>query len=505
MRGRPDTRALPGRCLPRLRNLALGVTLALSLSSGEHAHATGRPDFERAWTSGLLDSLHLRPEGEQRSVAAHYGLSRFLPDPARGNLIVTNCANSGAGSLRDVIASAASGDVVDLRGLTCSSITLGSGEIVVPQANLTIVGNGPETLTISSKYTNRIFNHTGNGDLNIQGVTIANGTVVGTADAIYAFGGCLRSSGRVVLGNALFVGLPELGARVENCRAIGFDGPDNLARGGGISAAAVVMVNSVVSGCEASGGSEAVGGGGGIATRSLTMLFSELSDNSVDEFSKYGGGGAAILNPQSTFDAGTIMNSTITGNRARFGGGLTLTAPMTVRNSTISGNQAIEGGAGLAVGGFTSAPDVVIANSTVTGNILEGDAFGGGLFVDSGASANLQSTLIHGNVRFGSVAEDVGGTGDLTGNDNLIGVATMAVPPDTMLGVNPLLGPLASNGGRTRTHALLPGSPAISLGNNAAALATDQRGPGFPRVIGAFADIGAYEFDPDRLFSDGFE
>lgn len=32
----------------------------------------------------------------------------------------------------------------------------------------------------------------------------------------------------------------------------------------------------------------------------------------------------------------------------------------------------------------------------------------------------------------------------------------------------------------------------------------DQRGVGFPRVVGAHADIGAYEW-VDRIFGDGFE
>jgi hypothetical protein len=62
-----------------------------------------------------------------------------------------------------------------------------------------------------------------------------------------------------------------------------------------------------------------------------------------------------------------------------------------------------------------------------------------------------------------------------------------------LVGVNPLLGPLADNGGPTRTHALLPGSPAINTGSNPLGLATDQRGTGFPRVSGAAADMGAYE------------
>jgi hypothetical protein len=41
---------------------------------------------------------------------------------------------------------------------------------------------------------------------------------------------------------------------------------------------------------------------------------------------------------------------------------------------------------------------------------------------------------------------------------------------------------------------LLPGSPAINAGSNPLGLTTDQRGGGFPRVLGGAADMGAYEY-----------
>src|SRR5262249_2650236 len=56
----------------------------------------------------------------------------------------------------------------------------------------------------------------------------------------------------------------------------------------------------------------------------------------------------------------------------------------------------------------------------------------------------------------------------------------------------------AFNGGTSRTHALLAGSPALNAGSNPLSLATDQRGTGFPRVVGTDADIGAYEFGGNR-------
>ncbi|HWM09684.1 MAG TPA: choice-of-anchor Q domain-containing protein, partial [Solirubrobacteraceae bacterium] len=63
---------------------------------------------------------------------------------------------------------------------------------------------------------------------------------------------------------------------------------------------------------------------------------------------------------------------------------------------------------------------------------------------------------------------------------------------------NPLLGPLQINTGtgRTATHALQPGSPAINAGDAATCQPTDQRGA--PRPAGA-CDIGAFEYVPPTL------
>ncbi len=88
-------------------------------------------------------------------------------------------------------------------------------------------------------------------------------------------------------------------------------------------------------------------------------------------------------------------------------------------------------------------------------------------------------------------------------NGNLIGGPVHGV-------INPLLGPLADNGGfglpdgsRILTHALLPGSPAINAGDPAAVAGVDgvpvhdQRGAPFTRVYGGRIDIGAVESIPE--------
>jgi hypothetical protein len=57
--------------------------------------------------------------------------------------------------------------------------------------------------------------------------------------------------------------------------------------------------------------------------------------------------------------------------------------------------------------------------------------------------------------------------------------------------IDPKLGPLGDNGGPTRTHRLLPGSPAIDAASTPDCPPTDQRG--VPRPQGAGCDIGSFE------------
>jgi hypothetical protein len=81
----------------------------------------------------------------------------------------------------------------------------------------------------------------------------------------------------------------------------------------------------------------------------------------------------------------------------------------------------------------------------------------------------------------------------------------MTLPGDTIVGQNPQLSPLGNFGGQVagapghpgtgpvRTHLLYIGSPAIDAGANPGGFENDQRGLGFPREVGAAADIGATE------------
>jgi hypothetical protein len=167
---------------------------------------------------------------------------------------------------------------------------------------------------------------------------------------------------------------------------------------------------------------------------------------------------------------------TLSGNSADFGGGIYNGGAGTVelRNSTLSGNSATTGG-GIENAGGTSTLTNTIVTASPSGGNCAGAITNGGHNLDSATTCGWGSN-----------------DGSLSNTD-------------------PLLGPLADNGGITETRALLAGSPAINAGDNSLIppdvtdldadgntsepLPFDQRGLGFPRIIASTVDIGAFEAD----------
>ena len=88
-----------------------------------------------------------------------------------------------------------SGDIINFKSLLgCSTITLTSGEIVVPQNDLFLNGPRSDALMIDGGSMHRVMHHSGTGTLSITGLTLTHGKY--TSSAI-ASGGCLVSTGNV--------------------------------------------------------------------------------------------------------------------------------------------------------------------------------------------------------------------------------------------------------------------------------------------------------------------
>src|SRR4029077_1270322 len=155
---------------------------------------------------------------------------------------------------------------------------------------------------------------------------------------------------------------------------------------------------------------------------------------------------------------------------------------MTVRNCTISGNSV--DGTGMVImygGGIRNFGNLQIASSTIAHNSVSGEngAFGGGIY--GFASPRTDSSIIALNSA-PTGPDFTGGVALQSDGYNIIGNnadAVLSSQPTDQIGtpaapIDPLLGPLANNGGPTLTHALQSGSPAIDHGDPAAS-PEDQR------------------------------
>jgi hypothetical protein len=105
-------------------------------------------------------------------------------------LPVTSCADDGsADTLRSAVASAQDGDVVTLNQLplVCSTVSLSTGALEIPVANLTIEGDVNRSITISAAGKSRVLHHTGTGTLVLKYLGVTDGYYI----APLAHGGCI--------------------------------------------------------------------------------------------------------------------------------------------------------------------------------------------------------------------------------------------------------------------------------------------------------------------------
>lgn len=339
----------------------------------------------------------------------------------------------------------------------------------------------------------------GGASLTLQQSTVTDNTAVGTGGGIYDAGGS-----SITLQDST----------VSNNTA----GNNVNGGGGGIfSSGTVTLANSEVT------GNEGVGLGGGIhfgsfaGSPTLTMTDSTVSGNTVANAGGFtNGGGIYFFGASMT---ATINDSTVSGNTAASGsqassagqgGGIYAdSGSITLSNSTVSGNTAENGsqldadgdGGGIyALGGVT----LTLANATIASNSA-GDpgtgGVGGGVFGASGSTTNLRNTIVASNNA--DIAANFAATPTSQGY-NLLGENPGGLAGTDIVNANPLLGPLANNGGPTQTHALQTGSPAIDAANPAtpgggapACEGTDQRGQTRPQDGDgngtARCDIGAFE------------
>lgn len=437
-------------------------------------------------------------------------LGQFAVDVSR-NLVVTTDADSGPGSLRQAVLDAAASLTPDT--ISFDPVFFGTAKTitVLTTINLntavTIKGPGTGLLTITGNDLVRIF----------QANAPARPTI--TVSDMTLFKGRLTGNLTTDRGAAVFVS----GNDFVNLNNIVFDSNRTSAgRGGaiGVNGAAVVSVNN--STFKGNNG-QLSGGAVHVAAGTVTFNGSVFSNNTVSA-----GAGGAI----SAISGGviTINDSTLSGNTSSASGGAIYVsaAGLTVDRSTISGNQGTFGG-GIALANGAAANAITVRNSTISGNTATAANGGGGMSLTTfGMTLNIQNSTLAFNQATNATGKGGGISvvslaatpGTLTINSTIIAKNTATTGPDVngsvnkmqnslvgnssgltildgtpnFLDVDPLLSPLANNGGPTQTHAIDGTSQAVGNGNNAGNQSVDQRG--IPRTVGGTADIGAFEFTP---------
>ncbi len=421
---------------------ALPVGLMLNASSGA---VTGRP------TALGNVSFNIKTELFDQSnvstgcfVSATRNISICVSNP-----VVTNNNDSGAGSLREAIATACPGSTITFANNVTGTITL-SGDLKLDK-NLTIQGPGAKVLAVSGGQTSGIFDiirnladdpFTAAYDIGIAGLSLSNGNGRHTSNGfVDKQGGAIlfRTQGTLTLTDAVLTG-------------------NTAAEDGG----AISMINH----CD------------------LNLMRSTIADNTTD-----GAGGGIALSWGNI----NVINSTIARNKATAlnfngrGGGIAIpfNSPVMVINliqSTLAGNQAAGEGGGIYV---VSTNDTFnVRNSIIALNTSSRDA-------STNDVANNGNFVSAGNNLIGSIGK--------FGPKTTLPTDLLGTPPQ--LELDALGRPkLADNGGPTPTLRPLPGSPVINAGDNCVTqnagclttpLASDQRG--FTRQAGGTVDIGAVE------------
>ena len=310
-------------------------------------------------------------------------------------------------------------------------------------------------------------------------------------------GGSLKAS-RLVITNGVPTALEEGGGILDQgelslseSKVIKNDAPGNTCSCGGgiaVSVARATLDRVRVIGNRA----DNIGGGVAFLGGNLNISRSTIAGNHAGS----SGGGIEVDSHSHTdtmtINASTISHNTAAGNSSsNFGGGGIEVenfnhASLKATNITIANNTSAAEGGGV----FSYTGNIHLNAATITGNTSQTNivfAGGGGIAGNGVLTRNL---IIAGNTDQNGAATNDCFIGEGGVDHNLVGLGTGCFQnAPNIKAANPKLGPLAHNGGPTKTIALLKGSPGIGHADRKTAPGRDQRGV----KRDALPDIGAYE------------
>jgi len=451
---------------------------------------------------------------------------------------VTNTNDSGAGSLRQALADANStngADIVAFAPSLTGTITLTTGPLIVSEP-VTIDGPNSYDVIVSGNLSSRVMRIVSAGTVSVSGLTFTSG-VTATGN-----GGCLEitdsdvtlddiqmttctatqdNGGAVAATGSGSLTIGSLGAYIAGNSA--GDGGGGIYTGAGVS---LTILEGMITSNDAT-----FNGGGVFAQEAPTISGAGLSNNYVGP-AGYGGnlwvgdgaglvlrdtyvssgsaqhGGGIYVSSMSAGADGRIERCQISGNSAGAeGAGVLLdllddgvsAGTLRIRNTTIADNQAGTDGGGVYVRDRLVA-GVSLEFATIVGN--EAAADGDGAFLGGSGPTTISHSVLWGNKPTGIAADDIDTTTAVTVERSVLGETdlywfgslSLDAWSDAHVGVDPLLGDLADNGGAVHTMKPAAGSVLINGGATTLAGAPLYDARVLLRKRGGRYDVGAFEF-----------
>lgn len=449
-------------------------------------------------------------------------LAFFSPLEARAsNFIVTNSNDSGSGSLRAAITEANANNEADTisfaNSLQNETITLTSNELRIT-SEINLLGFENSTLLISGNSQRQVFDLTNSATVLIRNLTIRDGFSNSSGSGISNSGtltltNCTLSNHQGGPGAALFNAGGSL--TLNDCLIEDNISDDDAA------------VNSNGSGpnrinrCRFVGNRSDRNGGAFASFGPFTI------SNSTFENNWAGLNGAALINA-NTLD---LINCTFLDNQAVISGGaIDNRGNLNAINCTFSNNSAASGAAIAARFGINlinctlannnasgvsnisslSLSEIVNgfngAESFVNDNNLAAIETTGGLLTLAAGNFNIANTIFSNNTPQDIFAQNsttiILNSTNLSSDNSFANLPNLINSNNLIPNTNPLLQPLANNGGPVLTFALLPTSPAIDAGSNniinSAPLSIPTDARGVDRILTGLSsqivDLGAFEF-----------
>jgi len=309
-------------------------------------------------------------------------------------LTVTNTQDSGAGSLRDTIAQAQAGDVIQFDpALTNSRITLTGGDIDITKSVI-IDGSTATGLTLSGNQSSRIFNVLERQiDVTVKSLSFVDGRAI-EPNNFEDEGGAIKVAdySTLTVENSTFQNNSANrggGIRVGyggslTVRNSTFDGNDGSLANDGFSAGAIATY----------------GAGGPNGEGKLVIEGSTFTNNKgVNGGAVYNLLGPVTIkdsvfqNNQSLREGGAIFTDGVSGSELDQAGG-----SLTIEGSTFANNQSTAGGGALYLWTY-SGDTVLIKDSTIIGNTVtrgtgDLDRGRGGGIEFAGSNLTIENTTI---------------------------------------------------------------------------------------------------------------